>query len=81
MNEEKVDVTLSVLIDNAVIECHKTLQKITEDLQLPAEIAELAMEKALFEIKNQKARIYATVILSGNEKEKKEGGVDGNTDY
>ena len=57
-----VDVTLSVLIDNAVYEYEKKTGEIIREYNLSPEMAEMAMEKALLKMKSNKITLYATAM-------------------
>lgn len=84
---DKVDVTLPMLIDNAVLEYSKTTEKNVKEFGISYEIAEIALEKALFELKNRRLKLYANAAhknIKELEKVKKleersvENGVENN---
>lgn len=58
----KFDVTLAVLIDNAASEYQNLTTKIMQDLGISAADVELALEKELLRLKNQKLKLYATAM-------------------
>lgn len=59
---QNVNITLSVLLDNAVYEYEKTTEEIIQKYGLSPDMAEIAMEKALFNMKNKKLTLYATAM-------------------
>lgn len=71
---DKVDITLSVLIDVAAAEYHKTTDRIIKELGISADIAEIAMEKAISSEKARRISLYATAIYSAGKKEGAENG-------
>lgn len=77
---EKVDVTYSVLIDNASLDYQIVTKRIMDAYKIPIDIAEIAMEKALMELKNEKIKLYATAMRDGFLSQKEEGSKNGNSD-
>ncbi len=61
MNNQ-IDITMSVMIDNAVLEYEKTTNKIMTELGIPMDSAEIALEKALIGLKNKKLSLYASAM-------------------
>lgn len=59
---QNVNITLSVLLDNAVYEYEKTTEKIIEKYGLSTDMAEIALEKVLFNMKSKKLTLYATAM-------------------
>lgn len=59
----RVDVTLSVLIEKAFLEYERTTDEIMRNLKLPIDLIECALEKEIMEIKNKKIAIYSGTIL------------------
>lgn len=59
----RVDVTLSVLIEKAFLEYKNTTDKIMENFKLPIDLVECALEKELMELKSKKISIYSNTIL------------------
>lgn len=62
----QVDVTLSVLIDNAVLEYEKTTNEIMNKYGISIDLAEVALEKSLMNLKNKKLSLYASAIYDMN---------------
>lgn len=58
----KVDITYSVMIDNAVCEYQQTTKKIMSQFGLSIDMVEIALEKTLMELKNEKMKLYATAM-------------------
>ncbi|MEZ3505800.1 MAG: hypothetical protein K1W10_02375 [Lachnospiraceae bacterium] len=73
----RVDITYSVLLENAALDYQAATKRIMEEYKIPIDMAEIAMEKALMELKNEKMKLYATAIYSDFQ-HRKEGAVDGN---
>lgn len=59
---QNVNITLSVLLDNAVYEYEKATEEIIQKYGLSPDMAEIAMEKALFNMKSKKLTLYATAM-------------------
>lgn len=69
---ENVNITLSVLLDNAVYEYEKTTEEVAEKYGLSPDMAEIALEKVLFNMKSKKLILYATAMHDMASKESKE---------
>lgn len=65
MNSQ-VDVTLSVLLDNAVLEYEKATNEIMNKYGISIDLAEIALEKSLINLKNKKLSLYASAIYDIN---------------
>lgn len=65
--ENKVDVTLSMLIDNAVLEYEKTTNEIMSRYGIPVDLAEIALEKSLVRLKDKKLSLYASAMCDMGE--------------
>lgn len=61
MNNQ-IDITISVMIDNAVLEYEKATNKIMAELGLSVDLAEIALEKALVGLKSKKLSLYASAM-------------------
>ena len=59
---QNVNITLAVLLDNAVYEYEKATEEIIAKYGISPDMAEIAMEKALFNMKNKKLTLYATAM-------------------
>lgn len=60
--ENKVDVTLSILIDNAVLEYEKATNEIMSRYGISVDLAEIALEKSLVRLKDKKLSLYASAM-------------------
>lgn len=58
----KVDITLSMLIDNAVLEYEKTTNEIMNKYGISIDLAEIALEKSLVRLKDKKLSLYASAM-------------------
>lgn len=74
---DRVDITYSVLLENAALDYQAATKRIIEEYKISIDMAEIAMEKALMELKNEKMKLYATAMYS-DFKSKKEGIDHGN---
>lgn len=59
---QNVNITQAVLLDNAVYEYEKVTEEIITKYGISPDIAEIAMEKMLFNMKNKKLILYATAM-------------------
>lgn len=75
----KIDITMSVLIDNAVSEYKNATERIINDLGISGELAEIALERVLSDARARRLNLYATAMYAMGG-QKKEGDLDGNTD-
>lgn len=60
--ENKIDVTLSMLIDSAVLEYEKTTNEIMGRYGISIDLAEIALEKSLIRLKDKKLSLYASAM-------------------
>lgn len=72
----RVDITYSVLLENATLDYKAATERIMREYKIPIDMAEIAMEKALMELKNEKMKLYATAMYNDFQN-RKEGAVDG----
>lgn len=73
----RVDITLSVLLDNAVLEYQKTTDLVINQIGIPQDLAEVAMEKALQDLKDKKMTLYATALYASANTEGRKKEVTG----
>lgn len=66
MNNQ-IDITVSALIDNAVLEYEKATNKVASEYGLPIDLAEIALEKSLLNLKNKKLSLYASAMCNTNQ--------------
>lgn len=66
MNE--VDITTSVLLENAMAEYLSLTDAIVKKYGISMDLAEIAMEKALCRIREEKLRLYASALIGANLK-------------
>lgn len=69
---QNVNITLSVLLDNAVYEYERVTEEIMKKYGLSPDMAEIALEKALFNMKSKKLTLYATAIYDMARKNSEE---------
>ncbi len=69
---QNVNITLSVLLDNAVYEYERATEEIMKKYGLSPDMAEIALEKALFNMKSKKLTLYATAIYDMARKNSEE---------
>lgn len=69
MNNQ-VDVTLSVMIDNAVLEYEKATNEVMRKYGISVDLAEIALEKCLLNLKNKKLSLYASAMRAIQIQEK-----------
>lgn len=62
----QVDVTMSVMIDSAVLEYEKATNKIMSECGISIDLAEIALEKTLIGLKNKKLSLYASAMRNAN---------------
>lgn len=65
MNNQ-VDITMSVLIDNAMLEYEKATEKVIRELGLSVDLAEIALEKSLLNLQRSKISLYASAMYNQN---------------
>lgn len=68
MNE--VDITTSVLLENAMAEYLSLTDAIVKKYGISMDLAEIAMEKALCRIREEKLRLYASALIKSSSKDK-----------
>lgn len=69
-----VDITYSVLIENAALDYQVATKRIVEEYKISLDMAEIAMEKALIELKNEKMKLYATAMYRDFKNKKEDTG-------
>lgn len=79
--EQKIDVTLPVLIDMATAEYEYASQDIMNKLGVSEFIAEIAMEKALSEMKSRRTQLYASAVYNSSMQEYKEANGGGSIEH
>lgn len=76
----KIDVTLSVLIDNAAVDYQNATNQIIENLGISISDAELALEKELMRLKGEKVKLYATAMYDDFLSRKEDLNKNGDSD-
>lgn len=75
---DKIDVSLPILIDNAVIRYQNATEEIVDEFNIPYELAEIALEKALFVLKDRRIKLYASAAHESFKKSEEGSGINGN---
>ena len=73
---DKIDVSLPILIDNAVIRYQNATEEIVDEFNIPYELAEIALEKALFVLKDRRIKLYASAAHESLKKLEEGNGAD-----
>lgn len=73
----EIDITTSVLLENASAEYLSLTDAIVKKYGISMDLAEIAMEKALCGIREEKLRLYASALIKSNSKDKERQNPEG----
>jgi len=65
----KIDVTLPVFLDNAEMEYIEKTEEIMNKYGFSLDVAEIALERALYNLKERKIKFYASALYAQAQKE------------
>ena len=72
----RIDVTLAAIIDNAALDYKNATNNIMKKFEISKDIAELAMGKALADMREERMYLYASALYNSNIP-KKENDING----
>ena len=65
-----LDITLSVLLDNAALEGEEEIQKIFKHFEIPLDLLDIVIEKILLKVRGEKLALYASAMQKNFEIQK-----------